>query len=213
MTIEQRVEELERQLANTRRELAAVSTVQNALRANGLDELFSKNDFQPKPFLYLDDTLTIDNTTTETDLISIPLESRRLGFKGGLRITLAGTYINATGSNRNIRFRCKLGSTTMWNAREAIPTEAATHAWRMVVEIMAGGSMTEQQLLGQFMFSANGAADNGFGRIDQNGWATPFLGSATEDLTTRSTFSVTFEHGAAVSGLILTRTKAFAEEM
>lgn len=210
MSVETDLARLQERLTLAERELHNARMLQNAWTAQGLDELLSIQNDQPRPFQFFGAT-AVNNTTTVTTLAEVSIPPRRLNVNRGLRLTVAGTYRNNSGSGRVANWRCTLAGTDIWHSAPTMGTGAATRTWRMMVELYANASFDAQILTGDFAISSAGAPTVGLGNINQGGAYAPIQGSDTEDLTQRATFAIRFSHDDALSSIQLSATRGVAE--
>jgi hypothetical protein len=92
--------------------------------------------------------LTVNNTTTETDLLNgeITVGASVLGATGILRLTAWGDYLNNASSQVYPRFKFKLGTTVIFDTGAGFFGDSANIRvqWRIAVELANLGSTSSQ---------------------------------------------------------------------
>jgi hypothetical protein len=160
--------------------------------------------------------VTVANTTTETSLFSASLPDKALstpvsGSTGAVRVTLAGTYTNNSGSNRTVQPAVKLGATTLWrDTTVAITTSTGTRRWSMEF-IIQNTSETTQRMGGFFSYSSAASPVTGQGPLAAESFRYLIGGSASEDTGIARTIAVSIIHSFAASTISMTCDYAIAE--
>lgn len=170
----------------------------------------------PSPLTLLRDNtdVTIANTVTETALFTYPIPAFTLDGDRGLRMTIRGRIKNHTGGTEGCKWRVKLGATTLWgiNINNLGTTASESEPWQLRLEVVAKNSDAEQELYGEFGFSADlgaGKLLNGEGGVTTVSAA--LFGESTEDGTTDLDLVVTCELSVADADLSVMHRMSIVE--
>jgi hypothetical protein len=102
-----------------------------------------------------------------------------------------GTIVNNTGSSHNVRFRFKLGTTTIMDTDViALASSANTREWTCDVDMFIV-SGTAQRAKGRLSISAPGAAN--WTTNNSNTFDGPGYGTATEDTSSAKNLILSIE--------------------
>lgn len=126
----------------------------------------------------------VNNTTTETDLLSgttgsgyLKIPGNSLVALGGIRLILVGDYLNNTGSNRTIRLKIRIGSavgspsfttfSTLWDSgvSDNIGSSPNRRSWEMALDLQALNATNSQNIGGEFQLSSQTAPTVGLGPL------------------------------------------------
>jgi hypothetical protein len=154
----------------------------------------------------------IDDTISETTLYSFSVPANTLGIDKALRVTIRGTYLNNSGSNRTIRFKVKYGATTLYDdTSENLASRANRRGFAIDFILAAGNSASVQRLNGSILFSLAPTTEvAGHGQLNNlsNAADVIFSGDAAENSTGALTLDVTVIHSFAASTIsILANTR------
>ncbi|HXU02242.1 MAG TPA: hypothetical protein VN903_14855 [Polyangia bacterium] len=162
----------------------------------------------------------INNTTTETDLLTgttgsgyLVIPGNSLVALGGIRLIMGGDYLNNTGSNRTIRLKVRVGTavgspsfttySTLWDSgvSDTIASNANRRAWKLELDLQALNATNSQNINGEFEMSATNAATVGLGSLlapTSAAIIAPFTGTATAvDYTVDTGIVVSLIHSFA----------------
>lgn len=135
-------------------------------------------------------TVTVSNTTTETDLLTYALPTSPA--TGTIfRVRAFGTYLNNSGANRTLALAIKIGSTTAMSGTSGnIGTSASRRPWTAQFDLVISGSNAQKVTIEGGLAAAGGL------------WTViPFLGygSATEALSTSKNLVLAITHNLAAT--------------
>lgn len=165
-------------------------------------------------------TLTVSNTTTDTQLYGVTVPANTLGTSHLIRVSIGGTYTNNSGATTNLRLRIRYGGTTIWDdtvgATTGISTSGNNRAWRLDFTFAAAGSTLLQEGYGSFIMGHAGGTNTGTGDAGQttgssNGYEAAMYGGSVVDSTAAQTFEVRVVHGAANANISISRQYAMTE--
>ena len=152
--------------------------------------------------------------TTETALWSKVLAGNYLSTDRTLVVVITGDFLNSSGGGLTVRFRFKLGATTMVDTGAiAIASNAARQPLRIEFDLTNLGATNSQELEGYIGLSKNssGAAfTTGLGNATTQDPTWRFEGVAAEDTTSAKTLQVTVELGSTSASLSCRKKKARA---
>ena len=148
---------------------------------------------------------TVSNTASETTVYTKSITGGTIAADDLVRLTLLGSCVNTSGSNRDLTIRLKYGATTVAtgiirvrnNLTGACPitaylsNEAATNAQQGLISAIVGG----------------GSGSGTYGEIGAG------QGQAAEDSTTTLNLVVTVQWNAAASTLTYVMRRAIAEQI
>ncbi|HXJ65861.1 MAG TPA: hypothetical protein VNN79_19050 [Actinomycetota bacterium] len=169
-------------------------------------------------------TVDVQNTTTETDLLTgttgsgyLTIPANSLVALGGIRLVIGGDYLNNTGSNRTIRLKVRVGTavalpafttwTPLWDSdvSDVISSNANRRAWELELDLQALNSTASQNCGGLFEMSATTAPTTGLGPLaaaSSSAILAPFTGAATAvDYTNDTGIVFTVIHSFASASL------------
>lgn len=157
--------------------------------------------------------VTVQNTTTPTDLLGYSIPAGRLTADHALRVRMGGSYVNNSGSPRIFTVGVTLGGTTLYQDGSASNgASALAMAWHLDF-IVAAESNTLVHLYGSFRQHTTNAPDTGLGAMDQPSAridapiASAVGGVTVSSLATAArTLSVTFTHPTNNATQTLIRT-------
>ena len=153
--------------------------------------------------------VTIANTVSETDVISVTIPGNKLGSHGRLRVTLWGDLSQGTNSSVDYQLKAKYGATTIVDSGQVRVGSASTGVvgpLKIVIEIANTGATNAQRgAMEWYGPSMSVGSDTNIliRSNDGGGTSTPgvtnrFLtGSAAEDSTADKTLAVSFKWSAA----------------
>jgi hypothetical protein len=151
-------------------------------------------------------SVTVSNTTTETDLINVTVPANALGTSNAIAITLPLPTFNFVSLVHAITLRIKYGSTTI--ASTTLTNNSGGNintSGHMTAYLFADGSTSAQD--GGFIVSTSGNGVVNSGADSVNGAAS---GTATEDSTGALTLSVTAQWDNANSSNNITVRGGYA---
>lgn len=94
-------------------------------------------------------TMASANMLTETEIFSYTLSADQLGTDKALHLFLSGTYLNDSGANRTLRYRVKLGGTTILDRTSTTIADPGAspqaYWWAGDIYLQASGSNTAQE--------------------------------------------------------------------
>ncbi|HZT06954.1 MAG TPA: hypothetical protein VFC51_07970 [Chloroflexota bacterium] len=135
--------------------------------------------------------VTVGNTTAETSLYSMMVPGGTLGIAGVLRVRMAGTVVQGTGTSRNLTLRLKYGGTTAMVAILSVASGTQRGIVQLEAVLFGAGATNAQRTFGRSDFY------QGFAGLVGNPPATsrPALwqGSGDDSLAIDSTADQTLE--------------------
>lgn len=146
---------------------------------------------------------------------SFEIPANELGITGGLRLTLAGDYLNNTGTTQTLKITVMFGGSTPLNTGAmVIPTSANRRQWRL--ELIGMNSATGSQKWMAF-WSLSGPATVNF-VVDDPGSTGDSRGTAgrvASGIDTTAAVSIVFlsQHGVANASLSLRKEIAILERL
>ncbi|HZT08593.1 MAG TPA: hypothetical protein VFC51_16340 [Chloroflexota bacterium] len=96
--------------------------------------------------------VTLGNTTAETSLYSLTVPGGALGTTGLLRVSMAGTVVQGTGTARNLTLRLKYGGATAAIIIHAVASGTTTGIVRLEAVLFAAGATNAQRAYGRSDF-------------------------------------------------------------
>lgn len=153
-------------------------------------------------------TVTVVNTVTETELVSLIVPAYGLAEGQTVRLTVAGDFLNNSGGAATCLFKIKLGtSVVLTTPATSLANSANLRQWRLVVDILAETDALQRVSAG--LWWSDDTADN-FGA------AETYLvgyGTDTEDGTSTVDVSVTATLGTAATTINVRRHMGFLEAL
>ena len=163
-------------------------------------------------------TTTIVNDSAEQTLYSQSIAANLLSTNRMLRLTIFGSYLNNSGSNKTAQLKVKFGSTTLFDDVTAgLITGATDRPFFLQCWLANKGATNSQLLVGNFWMGRPAPPTSGIGDLgaqmstDNQSVVAPLGGTATEDTTAAKTLSVTVQHSAAASTVSVSLLSAFLE--
>jgi hypothetical protein len=143
-------------------------------------------------------TVTVVNTTTETDLYRFTVPAGTLAADGDcLRFTAWGSYTNNGAAANTIRPSFDFGSTTLWfDASANLGISSAERGWYIDCMLMRDAE-DSQRLGGELTLADEGPATNGYGSFNNRTYGTAFGGTAAEDDASALDFALRVQHQLA----------------
>lgn len=156
--------------------------------------------------------VSVADTTDETSVYSHSIVAGVLGATGGIRLSLAGSYANNSGGNKNLILRVKLGVTTVFTSTlSSIPTSGSYRKWSLDIWFL-NSAVGAQRWGAKCCLSFPGADDLVIAATDTS---KAYVGAGSkasaEDTSGALTLDVTVQHSAAHAGLEITRPVALLE--
>lgn len=153
-------------------------------------------------------TVTVSNTTTETNLLSFSQAAASNDCV--YRIVAAGVISQSSGANVNYTFRFKIGSTTVGaTAAIAVASDVQNYGWRAAIDVVLDGAKTSQKTTGDVGWSRGGSA----WYSAQAGNIYRLYNASTEDMTTAKTIALSVQMGTASANASITCQTFFVEEI
>ena len=153
-----------------------------------------------------DITNTVVNTVAERELVALTVPAYGLAATNMVRFTVAGDFLNNSGSSDTVLFKVKLGtSVALTTPAVSLANSANRRQWRLVVDVLAEGDALQR--LSAVLHFSDDTADN-FGP------AETYLvgyGTDTEDGTATVDVSVTATLGTAAATLDIRSHMALLE--
>ena len=151
-------------------------------------------------------TITVVNTTTETEIVSLIVPAYGLAKGQVVRLTTAGDFLNNSGGAATVLFKVKLGSSVVLTTpATSLANSANLRQWRLVVDVLAETSAL-QRVSAVLHFSDDTAADFGPAETYLVGYGTD-----TEDGTATVDVSVSVTLGTAATTINIRRHMGFLE--
>jgi hypothetical protein len=155
-------------------------------------------------------TITINNSSTETDLVNYSIAANTLSTNRGIRVKMFGTLsINAT--TPTLRIRMYLGSTILYDKTSgAIPNSGNTSAWELEAHVY-NNNASNAQISNLVFRTSDRAAATGTGTGELTASATPLFvvaGVGTTgavDTTASQIFRITFTVSVASASNVITK--------
>jgi hypothetical protein len=145
------------------------------------------------------------SSASESDCYRKTVTGNTMGANGILRLRLAGTYLNNTGSNQTLVYRVKFGATTVFaSSALSIPTSVTRRHWHVDLVIWNAAATGTQRATATAFLGATGAAS--FDVSTTFGAGGPYFyeggdGASSEDTTANKDVAFTAQHGAASATL------------
>jgi hypothetical protein len=169
-------------------------------------------------------TIDVNNTTTETDLLTgttasgyLTIPGGSLVSTGGIRLFASGDYLNNSAGSRTIRLKIRVGTAVglpafttwaaMWDSgvSDTIAVSASRHGWELEMDLQALASTVSQNCGGFFSMTGATAPTTGYGTLSAASSVTlfaPFVGAATAvDYTADTGMVVTVIHSTNSASL------------
>jgi hypothetical protein len=165
-------------------------------------EIFTvKRDFNATPLV------SITNTTTETNLLTLPIQGAVAG--DSYRLTIFGQFLNNSGANCTYTTRVKLGgSTYVFGATANISTSAVKRSLNITVDLLIE-SLTVQIIQGQMTLGtpATNWTSSAYGAL---GLGRNF---ANQNLATSKDLQITQAHSVANANITTEMNGYFLERI
>lgn len=144
------------------------------------------------------DTVTVANTTTETEIYGYEVPAGLLQTKGAIRTEIGAKYLQNSGLSPTLRIRVKYGATTMHDSTSnTVSSNSAPYAMGIVIVLGNAGATNSQNMIGYSLIS-RGSPVAGYGQAITAGIAGGTMGgTASEDSTAKKRLSITVEHSTA----------------
>ena len=156
-------------------------------------------------------TVTVVNTTTETELVSLIVPAYGLATGQVVRLTVAGDFLNNSGGAATLLFKVKLGTSVALTTQAlSIPASANGRKWRMIVDVLAETDAL-QRLSAQAFMSEALTQDFAWSEWSADGATAVGYGTDTEDGTSTVDVSVTATLGTAATTINIRRHMGFLE--
>ncbi|MBC7743210.1 MAG: hypothetical protein H7061_13505, partial [Bdellovibrionaceae bacterium] len=157
--------------------------------------------------------VAVTNTIVETAIYSYSIPAGALGTVSGVRLNLAGTYLNNSGAARTVRVKVMYGATVLFDDTSiSFATAAVARAYQFSLNLFNAGATNSQKLNGTAMFSNAAAATAGTGDFTiTNTLNTVLYGTAAVDSTVAQTLQVTVIHSFAATTVTMTNQMATLE--
>ena len=151
-------------------------------------------------------TITVVNTTTETEIVSLIVPAYGLETGQVIRLTTAGDFLNNSGGAATVLVKVKLGSSVVLTTpATSLANSANLRQWRLIVDILAESNAL-QRVSAVLHFSDDTAADFGPAETYLVGYGTD-----TEDGTATVDVSVTATLGTAATTINIRRHMGILE--
>lgn len=151
----------------------------------------------------------ITNSAAETTLYTKTID--HADFNGyALKLTIAGTYLNNSGSLESPFLRVKFGATTMFSFNPGLTASASTRMWRLNLELTSRS--TSSQELTSHIWVSNAAGSGSTPLVT----ASPMFESAATESTSGAgtkALAVTWQHGAAATTITVTLKTGLLERV
>lgn len=140
---------------------------------------------------------TLVNSVTKTAMFTYTVPANLLGINRSIRVTIGGTSLQNTGSNKTITAFVDFGGTTMWqDAWSTYATNASRYGWNAQFHLLNDGTASAQVVSG--MVSIHAAGTSGRGNLGSGGdWVQGFDGTAAIDTTADRTLNFQIQLGTA----------------
>lgn len=148
--------------------------------------------------------VSVNNTVTETTIYSKTIDAGILETTRWLRATILGTYLNNSGSARDLTIKLKYGATTIATAVASLSASGADLAGIVMEAFLAANDSATSQK-GGFNLVGRHTPTN------QNNVILSGYGSASENSALDKTLSITVQHGAAHASLTFAKEAAILE--
>jgi hypothetical protein len=186
-------------LVTTKGDIAA-ATAANAMARlaagsdyGGLTYLSSKSNgittTPPKAVVKIGGYSETANTVTETDILSYSIPANALGSTGTVKVTCFFSYLNNSGSSKNLQIRGYLSSTGFLFASAATITSSANYYGGYFTFTITNQSATNAQ---HFIYDWN-MSGTGYSGV---GWSTTAFAI---DTTSAATVKYSIQHSGAAS--------------
>jgi hypothetical protein len=159
-------------------------------------------------------TVSIANTSSETDLLNYSIAGNTIGINGVLHLVVQGYYLNNSGSDDGFQIRLKLGGSTIWSDNSGTVTTSADRR-PVLVEfyIKNNNSASQQRITGRYTLGNAHTGDQGFSDVseDEIRGDTPIQAESTLDTTTSKTIQLTIDHADAHTDISFVANLIFLE--
>lgn len=144
---------------------------------------------------------TVGNSTSEGTLYSKSIPANDLGTNRGLRLTVRGTLLQNSGSDKTLTIRLKFGATTLLTLAPVIGTNAGTDSFSIDALIFNTTSNAQRGAMDFLLLRNEIVKDVSAG----------YAGTAAEDTTAAKTLALTAQWSAAHASATLTKKLAILE--
>jgi hypothetical protein len=146
---------------------------------------------------------TVTNTVVETAVYTKSISGGVIGTNSRIRLTLAGSIVNSSGTNRDLTIRLKYGATTLATAAVDVRNGITAGGAEIIAYLSADGATDAQH--GLIRALSAGGSSSGRDR------AAAGSGTAAEDSTGALNLVVTVQWAAASTNLTYVMRHAVAE--
>ena len=163
-------------------------------------------------------TLDINNTTTETDLVSYTVPANTLATNNSLRVTVIADAMNNAVGTFTSTVRIKYGATTLFDdvALAWVASAATRYPIVMNLTLFARNATNSQGLGGQIAIGVRGGATTGTGELATDeiaGNAILIGANASEDSTASKVLAITVQHSVAATTKSFRRLYSVIEQV
>jgi hypothetical protein len=142
-------------------------------------------------------TTSVVSTAAETTAYSKSILGGTLGTNRALRLIIAGDFLNNTGADRNVTYRCYYGAVQAADeffsfAFSGIPTGASRRGFRIVAIVYAKGATNAQ--IGEGLFWDFGPGSAGGTAVANTSYANALDNGMSKDSTVAQNLIVTFQN-------------------
>lgn len=143
-------------------------------------------------------TVSVANTSTETNVISQSISAGSMGTTGLLHLVISGHYLNDSGASESFDIRLKFGGTTIWeDTSESFSDHTIRRTFHMEFFLKNNNSATAQKTTGWYMFGLPSNAPFGFSDfsvVTTNAHGTMNAADSSINTVSAQTLALSIQH-------------------